>query len=98
MGKKLTAIGGKSLTEFVPNPSLSLVPFTDASKTISVTNTAALKVKGTGDAMTYYFNSDTTKTFPIEADIETVLMTGNSLVSTVTIVNPNAGTIYVQGM
>lgn len=48
--------------------------------------------------MTYYFNSDTTKTFPIEADIETVLMTGNSLVSTVTIVNPNAGTIYVQGM
>lgn len=48
MGKKLTAIGGKSLTEFVPNPSLSLVPFTDASKTISVTNTAALKVKVRG--------------------------------------------------
>lgn len=86
--------------DFVADPAYSQVPFADVSKTITVTsatvNISCLSVYGTA-ALTFYFNSDSTKTYPIDAATEKRIPI-HANVNTVTILNASAGTVSVQGM
>ena len=96
MGKKLAGIGGRASEDFVPNPTYSVATSASTSKTVDTTLLAALRVRCTA-ACTYYFNTDTTKTWPIDPDVETVIMCGAG-VTQVVITNGSAGTLYIQGM
>jgi hypothetical protein len=83
--------------DFIPCPAKSAVTGTSALITIDVTNYTRVRVRGSA-AMTYYFNSDTTKTFPIDADTPTLIETADFSAKSLKIVNGSGGTVYVQGM
>ena len=90
---------------FIPNPNFSQV-------TSAMTGTITMK-KGTGASVnvagwkairivptalsSYYYNTDTTKTYPLPANIETLIHIGSSYVTQVVLVL-GAATASVQGM
>ncbi len=95
--KNYASLAGAAIIDFVPDPSKSVATFTDTSKTIDTTSILALRLRGTA-GMTYYFNSDTTKTYPVDAEVETIVNTRNSAVLQVVILNASTGTVSIQGM
>jgi hypothetical protein len=97
MAKRLAGIGGRAVNDFVPNPSFSVATSTSASKTVDVTRMAALRVRCT-TACVYYFNTDTTKTYPLDADVDNIIMTADGAITSVVIANGSGGTLYIQGM
>jgi hypothetical protein len=97
MSKKLAAINGITVVDFVPDPTQSLVPSSAALITIRTVNTVAVKILALSD-ITYYFNSDSTKTFLVKAGIETIIMVANPGILSLNIVNTSTTAVYMQGM
>jgi len=95
--KHLSTIDGIPVVEFIPNPSYSQVTGSSASITIATTLITAIKLYAVSD-VTYYFNSDTTKTFIIPAKVETVILTSSEAVTSITITNASTTAVYIQGM
>lgn len=97
---------GAPIAAFVPDPAKSQVNSSmtgtlefekGATGDVDVTNWVALLVNPTADA-TYYFNSDTTKTYPLYADTGNAIMIGQlPLGESVTLVL-GAATASIQGM
>lgn len=95
--KHLSTIDGIPVVEFVPNPSYSQVTGSTASITIATILITAIKVYAVND-LTYYLNSDTTKTFFIPAKVETVILTSAENLTSITLLNDSTTTVYIQGM
>jgi len=90
---------------FIPDPTKSLTSSTTGTKIfsksatgseISILGWSAIKVRPTADS-NYYYNSDSTKTCTLPADVETIIWVGQDSVTSVT-VTLGVGTAEVQGM
>jgi len=96
MSKTIPSVNGVHISEFLADPAQSLAPSTAASITVTTSNTFALKVRGTA-LMYYYFNSDSTKFYPLDPDVDNLIFVGSSRITQVVILNALGGTVYIQG-
>jgi hypothetical protein len=96
---------GQKIQAFHPDPSMSQVNSAmtgtkvfkkGSGADVDVTGWIAMRVVASA-ASTYYFNSDSTKTYPLPIGAETTIYFGNSAIAQVTLVL-GAGTASIQGM
>jgi len=96
---------GMKLQGFIPDPAKSQVNSAITGTKVfkkgsgaddDITGWLALKVVASA-ASTYYFNSDSTKTMPLPANVEVAIFVTNSAITQVSLVL-GAGTASVQGM
>jgi len=95
MSKNLISVSGIPMMTTIPDPSKSIATTSATSVTIDTTNDVVVKVNAVS-ACTYYFNSDTTKTFPIAAGVDTEIMVAHSKTLGLTILNASATAVYIQ--
>jgi hypothetical protein len=98
--------GGVPIQSFIPDPAKSQVNTTmtgtivakkGTGQDINITGWIAIKVVPSA-ASTYYFNSDTTKTFPLFAGVENIIMVGSVATSGTVNLVFGAATASIQGM
>jgi hypothetical protein len=103
--KGLFVTNADSVQAFVPDPTKSqensamtgtIVFGKTNSPNVNIDDWIAIKVRPTSDS-TYYYNSDSTKTCTLPADVETIIWVGQDSVTSITIAF-GAGTAEVQGM
>ena len=96
---------GQKLQGFIPDPTKSQVNTAitgtkvfkiGSGADVDITGWLAMKVVASAGS-TYYFNSDTTKTMPLPANVEVTIFVTNPSITQVTLVL-GAGTASVQGM
>ena len=110
MSKEFGSTGDK-LQTFVPDPGKSQVTTAmtgtvtfkvGAGGTVDVTGWVAIRIRPTADS-TYYYNSDTTKTYTLPALVDSLIMVNQTSTAYVTpiaqvVVVLGAATANVQGM